>query len=144
MAATAPRNTGKNPADFTGIQSQRLAEEHAVEQKEQAEHLAMVTAAAVEDSDVIIDYTGSDTPLPEVEKSPVEINTPYRTIRVNSEIKEMTFGRQVLDVGDPETGRPAVMGSLVTLNFVPGKPYKVRKELADHLNAQGRLAYLGQ
>lgn len=144
MTAPKTRTSGKSPADFTGIQTQRLVEAHKEELQEQAKHLAMVNAAAAEDKDVVIDYTGADTPVAEVEKAPVEINSPIRTIRVNSDIDDMTFGRIVVDPGDPETGRPAIMGPLNTFTFKVGFAYKVPVDLAKHLEAQGRLAYIGQ
>ena len=144
MTAPKTRTSGKSPADFTGITTQRLAEAHKEELQEAAKHVAMVTAAAAEEKDVVIDYTGADTPVAEVERAPVEINSPIRTIRVNSDIDDMTFGRQVHDPGDPETGRPAIMGPLNTFTFKVGFAYKVPADLAKHLEAQGRLAYIGQ
>jgi len=145
MTAPKTRTSSKSPADFTGITTQRLAEAHKEELKEQAQHLAMVNAQREEDYDTVIDYTGADVPLDEsIEKAPVEINSPIRTIRVNSDITDMTFGRQVVDPGDPDTGRPAVMGSLNTFSFKVGFSYKVPVDLAKHLEAQGRLAYIGQ
>lgn len=145
MTAPKTRTSGKSPADYTGITTQRLAEAHKEELQEQAKHLAMVNAQAADDMDVVIDYTGADVPVEEnIERAPVEINSPIRTIRVNSDISDMTFGRQVLDSGDTETGRPAVMGSLNTFTFKVGYAYKVPVDLAKHLEAQGRLAYIGQ
>lgn len=143
---TAPktRTSGKNPADYTGITTQKLAEQHKEELQEAAANMAMVTAQKQADLDVVIDYTGADTPVAEIERAPVEINSPIRTIRVNSDIDDMTFGRSVVDPGDPETGRPTVMGPLNTFTFKVGFAYKVPVDLAKHLEAQGRLAYIGQ
>jgi hypothetical protein len=91
-----------------------------------AAKIAMVNATDEVTGPDFVDYTGSDTPLPEIEVHEVEIKNPYRTIRVNSKIENMTFG-----IGTP------------LLNFDEGKSYRVPKEMADHLDSKGYLAYIG-
>jgi hypothetical protein len=140
---SGPRTQRKRPADFTGIQSERLNEEKKVAKLEASSRIAMITAEAAEAKNDIIDYTGADIPLPEAEVQEVEINDPYRTIRVNTKIEQMTFGRSVMDAGDPANGIPAIMGSMNTFNFDEGQSYRVPKDLSDHLNRLGYLAYVG-
>jgi len=142
---SSPRTQRKRPADFTGIQSERLAEEKAVAKKEASARIAMVTAENEAAKDGIVDYTGADTPLPiTVEAQELEINNPYRTIRVNTKIEQMTFGRKVMNPGDPERGIPPVMGDMNTFNFEEGQAYRVPATLADHLGRLGYLAYVGK
>jgi len=132
----------KRPADFTGIQTERLNAEKAESLKERANEIALSHETAAVEKTGIIDYTGSDTPVV-IETAPVEVNDPYVNIRVNSPIEQMTFGRQVLDPGDPETGRPPAMGDMNTFTFEEGQAYKVPRELADHLDSKGYLSYRG-
>lgn len=133
----------KRAADFTGLQGERLAAEKAAEAKDAAQHLSMVTATQQEISTATIDFTTGEV-IDEVETRSVEVNSPTRTIRVNADIEDMTWGRQVVDPGDLETGRPAIMGPLNNHTFREGQSYKkVPVELAMHLNRLGYLSYLG-
>jgi len=138
---SSPRTQRKRPADFTGIQSERLNEEKKVERA--ASKIAMVNAVDEVSGPQFVDYTGADIPLPEVEVHEVEVNNPYRTIRVNTKIEQMTFGRRVMDPGDPQHGIPPIMGDLPMYNFDEGKSYRVPKDMAEHLEAKGYLAYIG-
>ena len=139
---SGPRTQRKRPADFTGIQTERLAQEQSEASKEANQRMAMATAQAQAESNVLVDYSGHQD-LPEVERQTVEVNDPTRVIRVNTEIEDMTFGRTVTDPGDMETGRPAIMGPMNMYTFVPGKPYRVSKALAEHLESKGYLSYIG-
>jgi len=145
MPNSSPRTQGKRPADYTGLQSERLAQAKAAEQQDAANRMALLTAQQVAESDQLVDYTGSGEPLPQVEVKTVEVNAPYRTIRVNSKIEDMTYGREVLDPGDlnADPPRPPIMGSITRYTFEEGRPYRVTKEMADHLNRLGYLSYLG-
>lgn len=151
-AVSSPRTQRKRPADFTGIQAERLAEEKKEEVAARAKEIALVHQEQEEQANKVVDYTGADTPLEEVVIAPaVEINEPYRTIRVNTKIEQMTFGRQVVTPErlekDPSTGEtirvPAVMGSIPQFNFDEGVSYRVPKEMADHLQRLGYLSYIG-
>lgn len=139
----AAARSRKRPADFTGRQTELLNEAKKVERAENADRMAMVSAAEQEAKNAVIDFeTGQ--PEPEVEVRSVEVNSPTRTIRVNSDIIDMTWGREVYDPGDPEQGIPARMGPLKMFTFKEGQAYsKVPAELADHLNNLGYLSYLG-
>lgn len=134
----------KRAADFTGKQTERLNEAKQAEQKEAAAHVAMVTAQEVELKNTIID-SETGQPVNDVEIREVEATSPTRTIRVNTDIDQMTWGREVWDAGDYEANppRPAVMGPLKTYNFAEGQPYRVPVDVAEHLNALGYLSYLG-
>lgn len=139
---SGPRTQRKRPADFTGIQTERLNATQAELSKEAAQHMAMATQQAIAESSELVDYSGHSN-LTDIERQDIEVNDPVRTIRVNTEIEDMTFGRQVLDPGDQEAGRPAVMGPMNMYSFEPGRPYRVPKALAEHLNAKGYLSYIG-
>lgn len=145
MPNSSPRTQGKRPADFTGLQSERLQAERAAEQQDAANRMALLTAQQQIESNVLVDYTGSGEPLPVAEVKPAEVNSPYRTIRVNSKIEDMTYGREVLDPGDlnGDPPRPPIMGSITRYTFEEGRPYRVTKEMADHLNRLGYLSYMG-
>jgi hypothetical protein len=143
-AISSAKTQGKRPADFTGKLQQKLAEDKKSELVEAAQRVAMVTAVAADIKDnEIIDLTNSDEPLPVPEVREVEVNSPNRIIRVNSDLPMVTFGREVLDPGDPETGRPAIMGPMNMYNFEEGQQYRVPRELADHLQQLGYLSYYG-
>lgn len=143
--SSSPRTQGKRPADFTGLQSERLQEAKAAEQADNAKRMAMITAVAQEENNTLVDYTGSGEPLPQVELKAVEVNAPYRTIRVNSKIEDMTYGREVLDPGDfkADPPRPPIMGAITRYTFEEGRSYRVTKDMAEHLNRLGYIAYMG-
>lgn len=142
VTVSGPRTQRKRPADFTGLQTEKLNEEKKVERA--AAKIAMVNATEEVTGPEFVDYTGSDTPLPEVEVHEVEVNDPFRTIRVNTKIEQMTFGRRVMNPGDPERGIAPIMGDLPTYTFEEGKSYRVPKEMAEHLGSKGYLAYIGK
>ena len=139
------RTSRKRAADMTGKLSEQLKEQHSTELKEAAARVALATAAADEDKNVVVDYTGSDEPIPEVELRKVEVSSPFRMIRVNQDIDQMTYGRTVVDPGDYTANppRPAIMGPMQYYNFKEGVVYRVPKEVADHLNDIGYISYMG-
>lgn len=137
----------KRPADYTGRLTEQLAEDKKAEQLEASQRIAMVTAQQQEIKSQVVDYTDSEEPLPEVELRSVEVSTPYRMIRVNADIKDMTFGRKVIDPGeyqdiDISKHRPAIMGPMNMYTFNEGQLYRVTKDVADHLNSIGYIAYM--
>jgi hypothetical protein len=138
------KSSRKRPADFTGRQTEQLNEAHKTERIEQSQRIALVNAELEEEKNIIVDYTGSEEPMPAVEVRQVEVNSPNRMIRVNSDIDQMTYGREVIDPGDYTASppRPAILGSLNTYNFKEGQVYRVPKEVADHLNDKGYIAYM--
>lgn len=143
-ATNAPntRKSRKSPRDFTGKQDEDLKVANEVELNEAAEKMSLATAKAAKEQEQVIDYTGADTPVEEVETQEVEVNEPERFIRVNSEIEDMVFGRQVVTPASADEHgnyRPAVLGPLNFFNFSPGKRYKVPRELAEHLSKLGYL-----
>src|SRR5216683_4993105 len=99
------RGQRKRPGDKTGVETERLNEELKAERTEAAQRIAMVNAAREEESNEVVDYfPQSDKPLPKLEVREVEINDPGRIIRVNSDIDQMVFGREVVDPGDIAAG----------------------------------------
>jgi hypothetical protein len=144
IVRTPARGQRKRPTDKTGIDTERLNEELKAERAEAAQRVAMVNDAREAASNEIIDYfPQSDKPLPKLEVHAVEINDPGRIIRVNTDIDQMVFGREVTDPGDIEAGRPPVMGPIKFWNFKEGQPYRVSKDMAEHLDRLGYLSYLG-
>lgn len=143
---STPRTQRKRPADFTGIQTERLNAEQKAEREARSREVALVNAESEIEDQKVVDYTGADEPLPELDIKPVEINEPFRTIRVNTKIEQMTFGRQVMDVGHGLPGdsdyRPPIMGSIPQFNFEEGRSYRVPREMAEHLQRLGYLAYI--
>lgn len=142
-ANSSPRTQRKGAADFTGRQTELLNEAKKVEKAEASSRVAMATAAAAEAKNTIIDLSDPENPVAEVQVRQVEVNSPKRIIRTNTTLNQVTFGRKVIDPGDIESGRPPIMGPMVMYDFQEGQPYKVSKELAEHLNERGYLSYMG-
>jgi hypothetical protein len=137
----------KRAADLTGKQMERLAEDRKTEVIEASQRIALVNAQQKAAKEEIIDYTNSSEPLPVVEVRQAEVNTPFRMIRVNQDIDQMTYGREVIDSGDydnPDMSqrRPAVMGPMHMYSFAEGQMYRVPREVAEHLNDKGYVSYM--
>lgn len=135
----------KRPADFTGRKTEQLQEDRKAEIIEASQRIALVNAELKEEKSQVIDYTDSTDPLPQVEIQAAEVNTPYRMIRVNSDITDMTYGREVLDPGDFNASPPRAprMGSMKMYSFAEGQLYRVPKEVAEHLERLGYISYMG-
>lgn len=138
----------KRPADFTGKLTEKLQEERKAEIVEASQRIALVNAELAQEKDTIVDYTRANEPVAEVQARAVEVASPYRMIRVNADIAQMTFGREVLDSGDydnPDINlrRPAIMGPMKMYDFNEGQLYRVPKDVAEHLNNLGYLSYMG-
>jgi hypothetical protein len=143
-SVTPAKGQRKRPADFTGLKTERLNEEKKAEQLESASRMAMVNAEREEASNEVIDYfPEAGEELPSVEVRAVEANKTYRIIRVNTDIDKMVYGRDVIDPGDVETGRMPTMGTIKFWDFKEGQPYRVSKDMAEHLNNLGYLSYMG-
>lgn len=138
----------KRAADYTGRLTEKLNEDRKAEVVEAAQRIAMVNAEIQAERDEVVDYTDSPDPLPQVQVREVEVSAPYRMIRVNSDIRQMTYGREVLDPGDYDNPdfnkrRPAIMGPMKFYDFNEGQLYRVHREVAEHLNNLGYLSYMG-
>ena len=160
-AATTRGGTKRpNPRDFTGVQKARLEEEHAEELEARAEEVALVTKASARRKAEVVDYTKgghsgpglaqpsmvgteiSDELAAELQETEVEVAPVEVTIRVNSKIEDMVFGRTVEPAVFDEDGKllkHAVDHGLQFYSFEEGTPYKVPVELAKHLD---RIGYL--
>lgn len=132
----------KAASDYTGRLTELQNAEKASEVKEAANRMAMVQAAQAELKETIIDLSDVNNPVKEVQVRKVEVNAPYRIIRTNTTLNQVTFGRKVEDPGDIQTGRPPIMGPMVMYNLEEGQPYKVPKDFAEHLNSKGYLSYM--
>lgn len=135
----------KRPADYTGRKTEQLQEDKKAEIIEASQRIALVNAELQEEKNQIVDYTHSNEPLPQVEIQSAVVNTPFRMIKVNSDITDMTYGREVLDPGDFEATPPRAprMGSMNMYSFQEGQLYRVKKEVAEHLERLGYIAYMG-
>lgn len=147
---SGPTTQRKNPTDFTGVVTERQnAENEAARRAAASEGLAMANPPAPAAPQTISpdqyedDYRGSDTPMPVVEVQAVETAERMVPIEVHTRVEDMVFGRTVIDPGDPEEGRPAVMGGLRMWNFFPGQRYTVSRDMADHLEDKGYISYRG-
>jgi hypothetical protein len=146
---TSPqRPSRKRPADYTGKKTAELQELRKEDILESSSRMALITSEAQKSKEDIIDYSDSDEPLPEVEVRKAELATPYRMIRVNTDIDQMVYGRSVVDEGDMDNPdislrRPSVMGPMKFWDFKEGQLYKVKREIAEHLDNLGYLSYQG-
>jgi hypothetical protein len=111
--------------DYTGREREKLQKEHAEEMKLRAEEMSMATAAKVSEvSNSITDLTetySAPVILDSIEEVEVSVNETNVVIRVNEDIDDMTLG----------------VGANYT--FKAGQKYKVKKEVADHLEEKGYI-----
>ena len=138
----------KRPADFTGQQTVKLQDAKRAEVIEASQRMALITAELNAEVDIPVDYTGSAEPMPEVQVREAVVNSPFRMVRLTTDLPQMTYGRIVADPGDytnPDLTkrRPAVMGGLNEYNFKEGQLYRVPVEVAEHLRVKGYIAYMG-
>lgn len=132
--ATVQRGQRKRPADFTGTQRQVLQAEHAEELELKAKEMSMAAEVAAAEKTELVDYTKPWTEVDEVNPD-VTLKEPQVTIRVIDKIEQMVFGREITAEG--------AVGPLKMYDFEPGTPYRVSRELADHLQDLGYL-YAGK
>lgn len=107
--------------DYTGRMREKLAADHAEAVRAREDQLAMVTAANfAEDMSTVTDVVGDRQETQITENGEVVyVEAPAVTIRVNSDVNQMTFG-----VGN-------------TYTFKEGHQYRVTAELARHLEELG-------
>lgn len=131
------KQSRKSPADFTGKTKERLQAQHELEVAEASKQMALATEQRAVEENQIVDYTGADKPIDEVEVShDLEINEPEVVIRVNTDLQQMTFGKSIVkDAYEDENGvyHPTVYGPLRFFDFEAGRKYKVPRDLAIHL-----------
>lgn len=113
-------NQRVRPADYTGRQRQKLAEQHAEVVRAREDQIAMSQAAQAELDDSVHDVAGNRqaTELNE-QGEVVYVEAPAKVIRINTTIENMTFG-----AGNNYT-------------FEEGKQYRVPALIADHLEELG-------
>lgn len=138
----------KNPRDLTGRQKQALEAELAEQQEEAAEQMMVQARTNRSRRAQPVDYTkGGVSQIdqavghkPGLSDDPVYAEAKYVEIYVNSDIEQMTHGRQVLSQGDPENGVPPTMGGLQFYDFSEGTPYLVTRSMALWLDDIGYIA----
>src|SRR5258708_7871223 len=95
MAATSTgrATTRRRPQDFTGREADRLAKERDEASVRDAAQLTMVMQAEQDEKahEVIALPVPPAPPEPEL-GAVVEVKQPYRTVRINSTLDQMTFG----------------------------------------------------
>ena len=109
------------PTDYTGRQRAKLEAEHAEVIRAREDQIAMVQASAqAEIDDTIHDVVG-ERQVQELNEAGevVYVEAPARTIRVNANIEQMTFGA----------------GNIY--DFKEGGQYRVPAHVADHLEELG-------
>lgn len=108
-----------NPQDLTGAQKARLEAEAAAQKQEAAKRMSMVTEAASNVSDKVINLaTGSVETVGEDGK-PVTVKVPKKKMRVNTSLENVTIGH----------------GTDYT--FVPGQMYEVDEDVYRYLDEKG-------
>ena len=157
-AGTTRGTKRANPRDFTGRQKEQAEAQVAEERDQRATEVAMATAAEAARRDTeVVDYTkgghqgpAQAQPSPvsvmspemaaEIEEQAVEVGPQELTIRVNSPIDDMVYGREVISEAyqDAEGNfRPPVHGPLRFYTFAEGQRYRVPLDLALHLGGLG-------
>lgn len=137
--------TGPRPGDATGLKKQQLEKEHALEMADVQERMS--TTTRVEDQRKqreIIDYSGADEPLPELQLDEAEELTPFVVFRASQAIEKMVFGREiriekVTDEQGTEHEIPVPAG-LNFFDFEEGRQCKVPRPLFEHLLERGYVA----
>lgn len=149
MPPATQRTQGKRPGDLTGVRGQQLAAKAAREKAQSATELQEALEAerlAKRAQDV--DYSTEAREAARkaaaagvVEETEVEVRPKTRRIRVNYEINDMTFGREVIKPAElDDQGRvvsEAILGSLRLMSFEEGVWYTVDTDVADHLTFLG-------
>jgi hypothetical protein len=128
--AVTQRGQRKRPADYTGTERQRLQAEHADELELKAKEMSMAAEVAAAQKTELVDYTKPWNEVDEVSPD-VVLKEPQVTIRVIDKIEDMVFGREISAEG--------AVGPLKMYSFEPGTPYRVSRELAEHLESLGYL-----
>lgn len=145
----ARRAQGKRPGDLTGLRNQQLSRQAAALKAEtatqnqdslEAQRLAKLTEE--------VDYSSEararerEAALSNVvEETEVEVRPKTERIRVLDDVKDMTFGREIISEAEyDENGNmtkfPA-LGPLRNLNFEVGVWYTVDADVAGHLRHLG-------
>lgn len=148
-AAATQRTQGKRPGDLTGVRGQQLAKSRDAQHAETKAQIAeSLQAERLAERTQEVDYSSEGRKQAReaasagvVEEGDFEVRPKTKRIRVNWEIQDMTFGREVVkDAEYDEHGNmttPPVLGGLRVLNFKPGPWYTVDYDVFEH------LAYLG-
>lgn len=139
--------SGPRPGDATGLLKQKLEAAHAMEVAEAQEHIS--TTTRIDDQrkrNEVIDYSGADEPLPEVQADEPEEPTPFVVFRASQAIDRMVFGRKIqiekfTDDNGVEHQVPVPAG-LNFFDFEEGRQYRVPRPLYEHLLERGYVAHL--
>lgn len=141
----SPRTQQKRPGDLTGVRGQHLAkarDEHKAQEKAQIEDALQAERLAREQAEV--DYTSEARKKAReasqsvvIEEGDLEAKPRTRRIRVNWEIQDMTFGREVITPAEYDdqgnVTRQPVLGALRTFSFEPKRWYTVDNDVYEHL-----------
>lgn len=144
----ARRTQGKRPGDLTGMRGQQLAAQARAEKAEGASQIADALEATRQAKlTEEVDYSSEarakarEAAAAGVVEEEIEVRAKTQRIRVLDEVRDMTFGRDVIsDAKYDEHGvmtEYPVLGGLRTFSFEVGRWYTVDTDVADH------LAFLG-
>lgn len=141
------RTTRKRPADYTGQLKEAQEAQHLDELENRQAEIGLANAVKAAANQSEIDYTGHQVHEAELVAQAVEVLSPEVSIRVNYPIEDMTFGREVYPVGDPqhplgESATEPYVGALRTYTFEEGRSYRVSRDLAEHLDKKGYLWHI--
>lgn len=108
----------RRPQDYTGREADKLAAQRDAAAAARAQEITMISETEAEPTDDIIDLTEPPEP-PVVTTAEVEVRSPKRKVRVNTDLENMTFGH----------------GN--NYNLAAGQQYMLPSEVADHLEKLG-------
>lgn len=109
-------NSKKRPGDITGRKAEMLAAQHQDELKARAAEISLMNEA---DEAAKLEVVSLIPERRDVEQGAVRVEVPFKTIRVNTTLENMTYGHGV------------------DYTFEEGRTYKVPREVADHLEEKG-------
>lgn len=116
--ATARKGAG----DFTGRQTEKLVADNKEELLKRAQEISIMAEVEAEENAKPVDYTNGPSPKEEdLEIHEVSLESPTRTVTLNTTLESMTFG-----AGQHYT-------------FEAGRKYVVPADLARHLKEKGYI-----
>lgn len=111
--------TRRRSQDYTGSQADKLAKERDEAAAARAAEITMTQQATEQAKEEVVDYVSPPQDEAPVAQHSVEVRQPYRTVRINSDLEQVTYG-----AGNH-------------YDFERGRTYKLPADFADHLDRQG-------
>lgn len=140
------RTRRKGPMDFTGKKMQDLQKAHADELAAREQEIGLANAAARVAREAEVDLTEMDfAEAEEVQLQPVQVKSEkVHNVRVNCNIDQMTYGRQVFMPGDEKhpLGKDATdpfIGAIRMYSFEEGVSYTMYRDMYEYLDDKGYI-----